>query len=89
LFEVRFSHKAAKFVGKCDKKVQKRLKLLFEVLQHNPLPARFFDLRKIAGERNMYRIRIASYRIVYAVYWEPRLIRVIKIERRKERTYKL
>ncbi|MCD6247677.1 MAG: hypothetical protein J7J87_04600 [Candidatus Diapherotrites archaeon] len=48
---MRFSQKASKFVRRCDKKVQKRLKMLFEVLQQNPLPARYFDLKKIAGER--------------------------------------
>ena len=88
MFEMRFSQKASKFVRRCDKKVQKRLKTLFEVLQQNPLPVRYFDLRKIAREKNTYRIRIGPYRIIYAVYWEVRLVRVIKIERRKESTYK-
>jgi len=48
--------------------------MLFEVLQQNPLPVRYFDLKKIAGERNTYRIRIGPYRIIYAVYWEVRLL---------------
>ncbi|MCD6247678.1 MAG: hypothetical protein J7J87_04605 [Candidatus Diapherotrites archaeon] len=33
-------------------------------------------------------MRIGPYRIIYAVYWEVRLVRIIKIERRKESTYK-
>lgn len=54
----------------------------------NPVPARHFDLMKIAGEEDTYRIRLSSYRAVYAVYWEEKIIRVIKIEKRKGRTYR-
>ena len=88
LFELRFSNKSEKFLKKCDKKLKQRLKQLFEKLQHNPVPAREYDLRKLAGEKDTYRIRLSSYRITYCVYWENKIIRVLKIERRKKRTYK-
>ena len=89
MFEVRFSNKAAKFLSKCDNKMKKRLKQLFEKLKQNPVPAKRYDLRKIAGEEDTYRIRLSSYRAIYCVYWEQRIIRVLKIQRKKDRTYKL
>lgn len=88
MFEIRFSSQAEKFIKKCDSKLEIRLKELFEKLQQNPVPAREYDLRKIAGEEDIYRIRLSSYRAVYCVYWEQKIIRVIKIERRGESTYK-
>lgn len=88
MFEIRFSNKAEKAINKCDKKLRKRLKELFEKLSQNPVPAREYDLRKISGEEDTYRIRLSSFRITYTVYWEQKKIRIIKIERRKESTYK-
>ena len=88
MFEARFSNKAEKFIGKSDKKLRQRLKQLFERLERNPVPAREYDLRKIAGEEDTYRIRLSRYRVTYCVYWEERVIRVLRIGRRKERTYK-
>ena len=88
MFEVRFSNKAEKAINKSDRKLRKRLKKLFEKLKQNPVPAREYDLRKIAGEEDTYRIRLSSFRTTYTVYWEQKIIRVTKVERRKESTYK-
>jgi len=88
LFEIRFSNKAEKAIKKTDTKLRKRLKKLFEKLAQNPVPAREYDLRKITGEEDTYRIRLSSFRATYTVYWKQKLIRVTKIKRRKEGTYK-
>jgi len=88
LFKIRFSAKAERFLIKCEKKIKERFRKLFLVLEFTPLPVRLFDLRKVAGEEDSYRIRVSKYRVLYHIYWEEKLIRVIKIERRKGRTYK-
>jgi len=88
LFEVRFSNQAEKAINKSDPKLKKRLKELFERLKQNPVPAREHDLRKVAGEKDTYRIRLSRFRTTYTVYWEQKLIRVTKVKRRKESTYK-
>jgi mRNA interferase RelE/StbE len=88
LFEVKFSNKAEKAINKSNPKLRKRLKELFEKLMQNPVPAREYDLRKIAGEEDTYRIRLSRYRATYTVYWEQKTIRVTKVKRRKESTYK-
>ena len=88
MFELKFSNNAEKFLKKCDAKLKARLEDLFQKLSQNPVPAKEFDLRKIAGEEDIYRIRLSSHRTTYFVNWEKKIIRVLKIERRKESTYK-
>jgi len=90
LFEVRLSKKAEKFVKKCDPKLRARLFEFFKVLEQNPVPSKEYDLKKIVGgEFDRYRVRLSSFRSVYTVYWNEKLIRVLKIERRDEHTYRL
>lgn len=89
MFEIRFSNKSEKNIKQCENKIKKRFKHLFEKLKTNPIPIQKYDLKKIAGREDIYRIRLSSYRVVYCVYWKQRLIRVLKIERRKDRTYKI
>lgn len=88
MFDVKFSNNSEKFLKNCDKKLLERLKLLFEKLQENPVPAKEFDLRKVSAEEDTYRVRLSSYRAIYAVYWQEKIVRVLKIERRGDETYK-
>mgnify|MGYP001562553211 CR=1 FL=1 len=88
MFKIDFSNNSEKFLKGCDPKIKERLKKLFETLAQNPLPAMSHDFRKIAGENEIYRIRLSSYRVIYKIYWEEKTIFAVKIERRKESTYK-
>ena len=88
LFSLRFSSKAKKFLQRCDDKTRARLKKALTALEQNPVPAQDFSLKKIAGEIDTYRIRLSNIRIVYTVYEKERLVRLLKVERRKDRTYK-
>lgn len=89
MFDVRLSGKSEKFFGKCDEKLQMRLKTLFETLEQSAVPAKEYDIKKIdSGEYDTYRVRLSSYRLIYAVHWNEKIVRVIKIERKKDRTYK-
>lgn len=88
MFEIKYSRKAKKFLADCEFKFKKRFELVSVALITNPLPAHEFDLLKIEGKDNMYRIRLSSFRILYEIFWNEKIIRVTKIERRKDRTYK-
>jgi mRNA-degrading endonuclease RelE of RelBE toxin-antitoxin system len=88
LFEVRFSNQAEKAIKSCESKLKARLEELFERLTQNPVPAKEYDLRKIAGMEGTYRIRVSSFRVTYCIYWEQKIIRILKIGRRDESTYK-
>ena len=82
-----FTNKAEKQLRKLEPAIRLRVKELILVLEQTPVPADEYDLVKIAGEEDSYRIRLSSYRLVYRVYWEKKIIGVAKIERRSEATY--
>lgn len=88
MFSIDYARKAYKFLESCDSKLNRRLKLVFDTLAQTPFPAKEFDFKKIEGQIDTYRIRISSYRIVYEILWQTNTIRVLKIERRDDSTYK-
>jgi mRNA interferase RelE/StbE len=45
------------------------------------------DVRKMKGEKNIWRRRIGAYRIFYEVFTEEMVIRVFHVERRTSKTY--
>lgn len=60
---------------------------LIDSLEMNPFPWKNFDLTKIEGAENTYRIRFGTYRVVYYVDKEQKTIHVLKFDLRK-RVYK-
>lgn len=88
LFEIRFSNKVDKSLKDCNEKLKSRLKELFFKLQEAPVPAKEYDLKKISGVDDTYRIRLSSYRVTYTVFWEEKIIRVLFVELRDGSTYK-
>ena len=89
LFELKYSSKAKKFIKKCDEKTRNRIKEALNLISQSPFPSLAFDFKKISGEQDTYRIRLSSHRIIYSIYPAENSIRVIKIERRDEHTYRL
>lgn len=87
MFEVKFSNKAEKFLGKCEPKLLARLKELFAHLAIEPVPFKQYDLTKLTGSGHMYRIRLSSHRVVYQINSGQNAINVLKIERRSGSTY--
>ena len=63
--------------------MRSRIDALFEVLELNPWPAKSYDLRRLEGiSFDGYRVRIGSFRVVYAVDQENKVVIVLKIEKR-------
>ncbi len=58
----------------------KKFVVLIDVLTANPFPWKEFDLKKIEGSDNTYRIRIGRYRVVYYVEKKQKTIYVLKFE---------
>ncbi|WP_456474393.1 type II toxin-antitoxin system RelE family toxin [Candidatus Pyrohabitans sp.] len=75
------------------KKVAKKLKSLKNpylnkfsefvgILEENPVPWRMFDIKKIEGTENTYRVRFGDYRVVYYIDKASKTIHILKFERR-------
>jgi mRNA interferase RelE/StbE len=54
--------------------VKARIKEVLLAIKSDPVPYKRFDVVKLRGYANVYRIRIGDIRIVYEVDWEERRI---------------
>jgi mRNA interferase RelE/StbE len=52
-----------------------------ELLAANPRPA---GSRKLRGSRNLWRVRVGDYRIVYGVDDRSRVVDIIRVRHRRE-----
>ncbi|MFH1443124.1 MAG: type II toxin-antitoxin system RelE/ParE family toxin, partial [Candidatus Micrarchaeota archaeon] len=68
--------------------IREKLVKLFVIMKENPAPFREYDLIKLEGSGHSYRIRLSSFRILYEIYWNEKIVRITSIERRSETTYK-
>ncbi len=88
LFEVIASKKILKQIKPINKKLKlKILDLLFK-LKSTPVPIEEFNITKITGSEKTYRIKIQQIRIIYDIHWNQKKIEILKIDKRKNRTYK-
>ncbi|RME63351.1 MAG: type II toxin-antitoxin system RelE/ParE family toxin [Nitrospirae bacterium] len=76
MFRVLVSKRAKRFLETLDEKRRKKIIGILETLQHNPLPFRVYDMRKLEGMEKAYRIRIGDIRITYELLMEDHLIKV-------------
>ena len=61
-----------------------KIKAILGILKFDPIPWKNFDIRKIEGGKNIYRIRIGKYRIFYSIDEQHRKIKIIDIEKREK-----
>jgi len=54
--------------------------LAFEALAQNPAPTPEYQVKKLRGLKDTYRIRIGDIRIEYGVKWESRRINIFAVE---------
>jgi mRNA interferase RelE/StbE len=72
---------AKKELANMPKPMIGRLIEAIELLANNPRPN---GVRKLTGTQNIYRIRVADYRIVYRIEDEQLIIEVVRVAHRKE-----
>lgn len=87
-FELKPSKRIEKQIEKLDKPMRLKLLDLFLKLKENPVPVEEFHVTKLSGTTSTYRIRIQRTRIIYDVCWKEKKIEILKIDKRKESTYK-
>ncbi len=86
LFQVFVSNRARKDLKKLpEHSIKKVLKLLF-YLEQAAVPSANYDVEKLKGYEESYRIRIGDVRIIYVVKWSEREIEV-KVIKPREKAY--
>lgn len=79
MFEIILSNQASKFIKNTDKILAKRLVHKLEALKTEPIG---HDSKKIIG-KELFRVRVGNYRILYAVKYMENKILIEKIDHRK------
>lgn len=71
MFEVKLHPEAVKFIKKLDDKTQKQMKDKLRLLRTDPWRNRpGADIKKLSGTKgrqDLYRLRLGTYRFIYAV----------------------
>ena len=80
-YKVEFVTSAAKEFRALESKIKRRVTVAVEALQRNPRPR---GVRKLRGHERLYRVRVGSYRVVYEIDDQARLVRVTRIRHRRE-----
>ncbi len=75
---------AQKDFQKLPQKDQTRVKTVLIAMQDDPFQG---DLKRLKGTSTAWRRRVGSYRIIYDLYFEERLIVISAILRRTSTTY--
>ena len=74
---------------KLAKRIQRpdfeRLRAAISSLAVEPRPP---GVRKIKGAERVFRIRVGSFRVVYEVYDNEKLLLILQVTRRTESTYR-
>jgi len=87
MFKVEAKRKALKILKKLGRERRNKIRELIVSLKSDPIPFRKFDVAKLRGYENAYRIRIGDLRIVYEVNWDRKRILIHFIGPR-EKAYK-
>ncbi len=85
-FLLLFSKNAGKQIKKLPKNLKNRIKKACIEISENPWHK---GTIKVEGYENIRRKRIGKFRILYLVDKNSKEVIIVKIEKRKEETYKL
>ena len=80
-YKIEFAPAAARAFRKLTVDLQVRLGKAIDKLSTNPLPN---GVKKLAGEDNLFRVRVGDYRIIYQIRSSELIILVLRVGHRKE-----
>jgi len=83
-WEVLVDDAARKYLKRIPKKDTERIDRVLREFCSDPYTG---DIEKMKGEENVWRRRIGSYRILYEIIPEKRLVYIVEIKRRTSSTY--
>ena len=69
--------------------IKERIDKLIDVLKVTPIPVKDYDVKKIKGKENIYRIRIGDYRIAYRYKKKEEKIEILLVLPRKKAYQKI
>ena len=80
-YEIIFARSARKELESLDHKIIEKIFPKIEGLSGNPRPQ---NCRKLQGSRNLWRMRVGDYRVIYSINDKTYLIDIIAIRHRRD-----
>ena len=80
-YEITFAHSARKELEALDSEMINRIFPKIESLSGNPRP---HNCIKLQGSRNLWRMRVGNYRIIYSINDSAKLVDIIAIRHRRD-----
>lgn len=80
-YRIELKPSAAKSLDRLPVDLQKRIVRALETLAGNPRPP---GVVKMAGDDNLWRVRVGDFRIVYEIHDDVLLVLVLRIGHRRE-----
>jgi mRNA interferase RelE/StbE len=82
MFKIESSSKAARSAKRLPEHIKTRIRELLLILRENPTPTDHYDVKKLKGEKDTFRIRIGDIRVVYEIGWNEKNIKILVIDTR-------
>ncbi|WP_010478925.1 type II toxin-antitoxin system RelE family toxin [Thermococcus zilligii] len=64
-YEVLVHRNVLRELKDAPESVRKKFGELVEELKFNPVPSEKFDVKKLRGRENTFRVRLGDYRVIY------------------------
>jgi mRNA interferase RelE/StbE len=82
MFEIYLSNAALKALKNLDKRIAEKTKKALLTLKISPLPIKEYDIKKVEGTDDIYRLRISRYRIFIRLIGAGRRSTSLKLTKR-------
>jgi mRNA interferase RelE/StbE len=80
-YEVKVTNGARKMFKKLSQELQDRIQPKIDELAIEPRPN---GVKKLQGEENSYRIRVGDYRVIYDIFDDILLVKIVDIGHRSK-----
>jgi mRNA interferase RelE/StbE len=80
-YRVEIARRAVKTLMALPRREQQRIRAAIDLLADTPRPP---GCRALAGESDVYRVRVGDYRIVYEVLDDRLIVHVVRVGHRRD-----
>jgi len=80
-YSIVIKESALKQLEKVPKIFSKKIEKLIDSLSENPRPV---GVKKLKGTKDLYRVRVGDYRIIYSIDEDVKIVDLRKIGHRKD-----
>jgi mRNA interferase RelE/StbE len=80
-YEVQILPKAARQIKALSVEVRQDISLTIQSLANEPRP---IGVKKLSGEKDIYRVRVGNYRVLYRIVAKVLVVVVVSVGHRRE-----